>query len=122
MQSVYYRTLRNKSELHLEHLSSIDGLQCANLVSLTKLVISDCIQLKSVTPLDYLVNLTELDLSGCARLDNLNLTTLTNLTTLNLSGCFQLSTLNLIGLVNLKKIILSGCTQFRDLKFLIRID
>ena len=108
--------LRNHSTLNLERVSSIEGLQCADLTNLTVLNLSGCVQLKDLAPLANLVNLTVLNFSGCVQLKDLApLTSLVNLTVLNLSDCSRLDTFNLTGLTNITELSLSGCFQLNHL-------
>jgi len=109
------QTLRNKTSLPLEHLPSLDGMQY--FTNLTQLDLSGCAQVNDLTPLAGLTSLIKLDLSGCAQVSDLTpLAGLTSLTWLNLSGCAQVSDLTpLAGLTSLTWLNLGHCAQVRDL-------
>jgi hypothetical protein len=109
------QTFQRKPDLRLEHLSSLDGLQY--LTNLTTLDLSDCGQVSDLSPLATLTQLTALDLSSCEQVSDLSpLGKLTQLAWLHLSGCKQVSNLSPLGkLTQLTDLDLSGCKQVSDL-------
>lgn len=141
---VLSHTFRNKSNLHMERPSSLDGLQylsrltvlhlnnCAHLSDLTPLAslprltvlyLSDCTQFMGVTPLGSLTTLARLSLPNCDRLSDVTaLASLTRLTELNLSGCTQLSDVTpLAALTNLTELNLSGCIRLSKVMPLVSL-
>jgi Leucine-rich repeat (LRR) protein len=107
-------TFRDRSDLHLERLSSIDGIQY--FTDLTSLDLTGCSQLKDLTPLMGLMGLTSLNLSYCSQLKDLTpLNGLSSLIKLNLMGCTRLNQLSLTGLISLIELDLTGCTRLSQL-------
>ena len=132
------RALRNKFDLRLARIPSLDGFQyltqltslelhgsqqlsdlspLAALTQLTSLYLSDCQQIRDLSPLASLTQLTSLSLTGCQQVSDLSpLAGLTQLTSLYLTGCQQVSDLSpLAGLTQLTSLSLSDCRQVRDL-------
>ena len=76
------QTFRNKTSVRLERISSLEGIQY--LTNLSILDVSGCSQLSDLTPLAGLTNLSTLDVSDCNQLTTITLTSLANLSMLNL--------------------------------------
>ena len=108
------QTFRNSSDLRLERLSSLDGIQY--LTILTRLDLFNCSQLGDLRPLMGLPQLKRLSLPGCSQISDLSpLANLEQLTRLDLSGCSQISDLSpLANLPQLMELDLSDCSQVSD--------
>src|SRR5205823_1004404 len=112
-RNVLSHLLRNRVDLRLERLPSLDGIQY--FTNLTSLNLSGCSQVSDLSPLASLTQLTSLDLSSCSRLSDLSLTGLKQLILLNLSHCSHLSTLSLMDLTQLTSLDLSHFSRLSTL-------
>jgi hypothetical protein len=115
------RIWNSRSELFLQRISSLDGLQF--LTNLSSLDLSGCSQISDLSPLGHLTNLTSLDLSECSQVNDLSpLRDLINLTSLRLSRCSHLSDLSpLEHLTNLTSLDLNRCSQLNDMSSLTHL-
>ena len=134
-KTILSRTLQNMSDLHLKRLPSLDGIH--HFPRLTSLTLSDCDQLRDLSPLvglpqliflaisrcsqlsvldlKGLTQLTSLNVSDCSQLSRVSLSDLAQLNLLNLSHCSLLSSISLAGLMQLTSLSLSGCSQLRNI-------
>jgi len=114
---VLSQTFRNRPGLYLEHLSSLHAIQYFTSTKLTSLTLSNCSQVRDLTPLANLTQLTSLTLRDCAQVSDLSpLANLTQLTSLTLRDCAQVSDLSpLANLTQLTSLNLRNCAQVSDL-------
>jgi hypothetical protein len=120
-KSILSKAVENRSELSFTQLSSLDGIQY--LTNLTSLNLIDCSQLSDISALAGLTNLTRLGLAGCSQLNDISaLAQLTNLISLDLRGCSQLSDISALAqLTNLTSLNLKGCNRLNDISVLARL-
>src|SRR6266567_122199 len=109
------RVIQKKADLHIEHLTTLEGFQY--FTNLKTLNLSDSFQITDLSPLTGLTNLASLNLSGCRLLSDLTpLAALPGLKTLDLSSCQSITDLSpLAGLTQLTSLNLAGFTQVTDL-------
>lgn len=114
-REILSRSLRNRTDLSLDNLPSIDGIQY--FTHLRTLSLSNCKEVDELTHLSGLVQLTSLALSGCSQVRDLSpLTGLTQLVSLDLSSCDAVSDLTpLQGLAELNALSLYRCESISDL-------
>ncbi len=140
-ERILAQALRNKPNLKLERLFSLDGFQYFK--ALTSLELSNCPQISDLAPLASLTQLRSLHLDRCSKLSDLaplagliqldslalsdcpgisslaSLMTLFTLTGLNLSNCKNVSNFYpLSQLGHLRWLNLYNCIGLRDLTFL----
>jgi len=109
--------LLSLTHLKLSSCQVRDITPIARLRNLTTLVLRDCSQIADFNPLADLPNLTALDLGSCSGLSNLEpIAQLTTLETLSLNGCRKLVDLTaLSGLTRLKSLTLRACDGIKDI-------
>lgn len=108
----------------LPSLETLIAIDCPRLVSaegvafhprLSDLVFTESAALEDVSAIVGINRLRTLDLSGCARVEAIDLSSLTSLENLYLSRCRALGELDVSSLAGLKQLYLDGCAGLGEI-------